>query len=349
MNLSEIKNLLLRKDPSFWIQLDLLTRQSTEFDELIYLSSLRRKAAVRGLLRPGAGDPPLRLAILGGCSLYPLHELLMHLLETAGVQCELFLGDFDNYVSEILDAHGALYQFKPQVVFLLPNAAHCRYPGALTDGREAAQAAAAAIVSQLLNLCHTVHNRTGADVVLGNFMLPARCDLGEYRTRILTSDWSFRKCVNLELGLNAPSFVSICDLEFLANRKGALAAEDARGWFESKQPCSPSFLVDICREVSHVILGLRTPSKKVLVLDLDNTLWGGVLAEDGLEGVEIGDTSPRGEAFKAFQRHIVSLKERGVLLAVCSKNDHALAIKPFEEHPEMLLRLDDFVSFKANW
>jgi FkbH-like protein len=78
-------------------------------------------------------------------------------------------------------------------------------------------------------------------------------------------------------------------------------------------------------------------------------LWGGVIGDDGLEGIEIGDTSPRGEAFKAFQRHILTLKQRGIILAACSKNDHARAIEPFEKHPEMLLRLDDFVSFQANW
>jgi FkbH-like protein len=107
--------------------------------------------------------------------------------------------------------------------------------------------------------------------------------------------------------------------------------------------------VDVCREAAQLILGLRSPPKKVLVLDLDNTLWGGVVADDGLEGIEIGDTSPRGEAFKAFQKYIASLKERGVLLAVCSKNDHARAIEVFDKHPEMVLRSGDFVSFKANW
>src|SRR5207302_7745185 len=111
----------------------------------------------------------------------------------------------------------------------------------------------------------------------------------------------------------------------------------------------PTLLVELAREAAHLILGLRAPPKKVLVLDLDNTLWGGVVADDGLEGIEIGDTSPRGEAFKAFQRYIASLKERGVLLAVCSKNDHARALEPFERHPEMVLRALDFVSFKANW
>src|SRR6516165_3024247 len=81
MNQSEIKELLIREDPSFWIQLDSLTGQSTQFDELICLSSLRKRALARGFSRPGSGDAPLRLAILGGCSLYPLHEVLTHLLD----------------------------------------------------------------------------------------------------------------------------------------------------------------------------------------------------------------------------------------------------------------------------
>ncbi len=96
-------------------------------------------------------------------------------------------------------------------------------------------------------------------------------------------------------------------------------------WFESKQPCSPALLVELAREAAHLIASLKRAPKKVLVLDLDNTLWGGVVADDGLEGIELGDTSPRGEAFKAFQKYIVSLKQRGVLLAVCSKNDFAKA------------------------
>jgi FkbH-like protein len=349
VNLNEIKDLLLQNDPTFWIRLKLLTEQATEFDDLIFLSSLRKKAATRRLPRPGAADAPLKLAILGGCNLYPLHELLTHLLETAGVACELLLGDYDNYVAEIMEPYGALYEFRPQVVCLLPAAQRCKYPGALIDARDAAQAAANAVARQVLQLCRTVHERTKADVLLANFMLPSRCDLGEFRTRTLTSPWNFRKWVNLELGLSAPPFVHVLDLEFLANRKGALAAEDARGWFESKQPCSPALLVDVCHEASHLILGLRTAPKKVLALDLDNTLWGGVVADDGLEGIEIGDTSPRGEAFKAFQKYILTLKERGVLLAVCSKNDYARAIEPFEKHPEMVLRSGDFVSFKANW
>ncbi|MBI3878953.1 MAG: HAD-IIIC family phosphatase [Verrucomicrobia bacterium] len=348
MNLARAKTLLIEGAPAFWTELRVLTEQAGGFDDLIFLSSLRKKAVARGL-KPAAAGAPLRLAILGGCSLYPLHELLTHLLAVAGVACELFLGDYDNYVAEISEAGGALYQFRSEVILLLPGAQRCKHPGALTDPPDAVRAEAHAFAAQLLDLCRVAHERTQAEVLLGNFALPARRDPGPFRSRALASDWSFRKLVNLELGVRAPAFVRLCDLEFLAHRHGALAAEDARGWFESKQPCSPALLVDLAREAAHLILTLRAPPKKVLVLDLDNTLWGGVVADDGIEGIELGDTSPRGEAFKAFQKYVASLKERGVLLAVCSKNDHARAFEAVEKHPEMVLRPADFVAFTANW
>jgi FkbH-like protein len=231
----------------------------------------------------------------------------------------------------------------------MPSEKRCKYPGKLTDAREMQQGEAKRAVDSLLELARKLHDKTQGEVIMTNFMLPARHDLGAYRSRSLGSDWSFRKWVNLELGLNAPSFLHICDLEFLANRLGGVRAQDDRAWFESKQPCSAALLPDVAREVVHLMSTLRRAPKKVLALDLDNTLWGGVVADDGIEGIEIGDTSPRGEAFKAFQKYIASLKERGVLLAVASKNDHAKAAEVFQRHPEMILRLDDFVSFKANW
>ena len=349
MTLPVLKQLLLASDPAFWDGLATATAATARFDELSFLSSLRKKAVARGLARPDVQPVPLRLAMLGGCTLFPLHELTVHLLDSAGLQVELFVGDFDNYVAEITEEGSALYEFKPDMVFLLPGAQRFRYTQPLIDSRSTVQAAAEHLAGELLDLCRTVHERAGAEVMLGNFLLPGRHDPGAYRSRTLASDWSFRKWINLELGLNAPSYVRICDLEFIGNRMGALVAEDMRGWFESKQPGSPALIVAVAQEIARLVHGLRSPPKKVLALDLDNTLWGGVVADDGLEGIEIGDTSPRGEAFKAFQRYARALKERGVLLGVVSKNDHAQAMEPFLKHPEMVLRAEDFASFKANW
>ena len=349
MNFERLKELLRSQDTAFWEELASRSIEAIEFDELFALCSLRKKAYAKGFVRAGPKSQPLRLALLGGCSLYPLRELVEHLLDARQIPCQLFVGEFDNYVSEIMEPAGKLYEFQPQCVFLLPSEQRCKYQGGLSDARDMQQAEASGFARQLLQLCQTVHERTQAEVVLANLMLPAHFDPGPCRSRTMGSDWSFRKWVNLELGLNAPPYVHVCDLEFLAYRRGALQMQDDRAWFESKQPGSPALLVDLSRELAHIVSSLRRAPKKVLVLDLDNTLWGGVVGEEGMEGIELGDTSPRGEAFKAFQKYILSLQERGVLLAVCSKNDHHKAIEPFEKHPEMLIKSRHIVSFKANW
>ncbi len=259
------------------------------------------------------------------------------------------MGDYDNYVSEILDADGALSAFRPEVAMLIPSERRCSYTGHLADPQPAQREAVRRTTDDLLRLCSVLFERSGTEVLLCNFPSPARFDLGAFRTRTLGSDWTFRRAVNIELGLAAPSYVHICDVDFLASRRGGLASRDDRLWFESKQPYSPDFMVEVAREIGHLVRGLRTSPRKVLALDLDNTLWGGVIGDDGLEGIEIGDTSPRGEAFKAFQSYVLSLRKRGVLLAVVSKNDHHRAAEVFDKHPEMVLRMTDLVAFKANW
>jgi FkbH-like protein len=342
-----LKDLLARRHPDFWPQLFERSRCAGTFDELLPLSTLRRRACALGFAPPALRT--VRLALVGGYSLYPLHMLVEHMLAAHGIGTELFLGDFDNYTAEMMDPESALHAFRPDIVFLLPSDRRCRYEGRLSDPPERQRSQAADLSAQILDMCRKFHERTRAEILLANFRLPTAFDPGPYRVRTLGSDWSFRKLVNVELGLNAPPCVHICDVEFLAYRRGGLAANDDRAWFTSKQPCAADFLVDLAREAAVEIESIRTGPRKVLVLDLDNTLWGGVVGDDGLEGIEIGDTSPRGEAFKAFQKYIRTLIDRGVLLAVCSKNDHHKAMEPFLKHPEMVLKPDDFVSFKANW
>ena len=350
MPCGDLKELLLKNDSAFWTELLQRTMAAADSEEIFQLAAFRKKARLRNLPNPKAvAAEPFRLALIGGYSLYPLCELIEHLCDAAGFPCELWRGEYDNDTAEIMEAGSALHAFGPQIVLWLPSEQRCRYSGRLTVAREIQQAEAGRFVHGLIDLAETLHRGTRAEIVVANFMLPARYDLGAFRSRTLGSDWSFRKWVNLELGLQAPPFLHVCDMEFLAYRQGGLHARDDRAWFESKQPCSSQLLGPLAREAVHLIGTLRQAPKKVLVLDLDNTLWGGVVADDGIEGIEVGDTSPRGEAFKAFQKYIKSLKERGVLLAVCSKNDQVRAEEAFAQHPEMVLRLDDFVSFKANW
>jgi FkbH-like protein len=346
---AQLKTLLNAQDPAFWPRLRAASAAADDCADVLALSTLRRRALARLPAPPDVPARPLRVALIGGYSLFPLQELVTHLLAMDGHAPELFTGRFDNDTTEILDAESDLYGFRPDVVVMLPSHRRCAYTGALTDAAADVRRQVDAVSGFLLDQCRRLHDRSGAAIVLSNFALPSACDPGPFRTRTLASDWSFRKAVNLQLGLDAPAAVHICDTEFMACRRGTWASEDPRGWFESKQIGAPALLLDIAREVVRIVRALHTPPKKVLVLDLDNTLWGGVVGDDGVDGIDIGDTSPRGEAFKAFQTYVRSLTARGVLLGVCSKNNPETAREPFERHPEMALRLDDFVAFTANW
>ena len=123
---------------------------------------------------------------------------------------------------------------------------------------------------------------------------------------------------------------------------------DPKNNFISKIPYSEEGQCQVASELSRLITSIMTPNKKCLVLDLDNTLWGGVLGEDGLKGIQIGN-SYQGENYKRFQRYLKNLKKRGILLAINSKNNIEDVKECFKEHPEMILKLNDFVNIKANW
>jgi len=351
VGLDDVRELLGQRSEEIWPALRSATRNATDFSEVLALATLRKKAVRAGI--PGGADKTIRLAIVGGSSLYPLHELVQQMIgagsSTGWWDTELWKGDYDNYISEILDPDSELYAFKPDVIFLIPSNQRCTYHGSMTDAPELQRAEAAKTAEDLLSLCRTAHERSGAEVILANFMPAAEFDPGPFRVRTLGSNWSFRKLVNLEIGLNVPSYVHVCDAEFLATRRGVANCHDPRAWFETKQLYSSDFAVDIAREVAGIVASLHRSSKKVLALDLDNTLWGGVIGDDGMTGIEIGGTHPRGEAFRQFQVAIASLAKRGVVLAVCSKNDYKNAAEPFEKHPEMVLRLKDIASFQANW
>jgi len=309
---------------------------------------MRRRALAKKVIQlPLKGR---KVAVIGGSNLRPMVDLIAHFAHVLGdVHCDLWVGDYDNYHSEILNPGSDLYEFGPELVLVLPAERRVVFDGPLASSRADQNAAVEKVVDDLLSLFATIRERSGAEVITGNFRLPPYFDPGPMRSTSLASEYGFRKAVNQELGVRLPSYVHLCDIEFLSNRRGNLEGVDDRTWFESKQPFASGLLVDVAREFAHVLANYATAPKKVVVLDLDNTLWGGVIGDDGLEGIELGTTSPRGEAFRAFQLHLLELSKRGVLLAVCSKNDLDKAVEPFEKHPEMVLRMKDIVSFKANW
>jgi FkbH-like protein len=142
--------------------------------------------------------------------------------------------------------------------------------------------------------------------------------------------------------------VLIVDAEHLASLAGLANWFDDRLWYHAKYPCHPRHLTTLAQEFTRIALAAQGKLIKALVLDLDNTLWGGIIGDDGVEGISIGGIG-HGEAFRDFQRYLKVLQERGIILCVCSKNEESNARLPFMHHDGMVLKEEDIAVFYANW
>jgi HAD superfamily phosphatase (TIGR01681 family) len=141
----------------------------------------------------------------------------------------------------------------------------------------------------------------------------------------------------------------VLDVNALAGLVGQSGWSAGRYWYAAKYPFATGMIPLYADNVMRILAAQMGRSRRVLVLDLDNTMWGGIGGDDGIEGLALGNGSALGEAHSALQRMALSLKERGIILCVSSKNDEAIALDAFRNHPEMILKEDDIVAFRINW
>ena len=183
-----------------------------------------------------------------------------------------------------------------------------------------------------------------------NFPLMDDGSFGQYGNKTGDSFLFQQRKLNFLLmqGCQNVKNVYIIDLDALQSICGREKFSDPKLYYIAKMPVSVDVLPEVAKKVIDQIQALRGIAKKCLVLDLDNTLWGGVIGDDGLSGIQIGELGT-GHAFSDFQAWLKQMKNRGMLLAVCSKNNEPAAKEPFEKHPEMILRLEDISMFVANW
>jgi FkbH-like protein len=318
-----------------------------DYSALLRLSRTGERLAAEPDLN--ASLVPVRVAVLSSATVDFLLPILKGSLLRTGLRPTVFVTPYGQVVTSLLDPTGPLARFQPQVTLIASAPAHLPGWPLLGTSLEGVQQHVDEVCRSLLEPCATFHERTGSEIILDNFHAFDWRVAGNLGAKLPGDPTSFVRRLNLALGDRAPRFVHINDVDALAARHGLATWFDERYWHLAKQPVSFGCVPDYCRSLASVIGAVLGRTKKCLVLDLDNTLWGGVIGDDGLAGIQIGEGSAEGEAFKAFQLYVKQLKERGVLLAVCSKNDDAIARSAFTNHPDMTLRLDDFVAFKANW
>jgi FkbH-like protein len=329
-----------------WQTLVEQSRSATNYTEFVSLCRWHKRL---GSPTNGTGRKIVRIALLGGASTEMIESPLWLAVEAVGLGCQIHRSDFNTLAAEMLDAESATAAFEPEVAVIVTTPANLPMWPSPGDGLERVRQLADEACNYWLDLCARLHDHTGCEIILNNFhQLPTR-PFGNMAAKLPWDANNFMRRINLELGARAPAYVHINDVESLAAQHGVRQWFDTRYWFHAKQPVSFECLVPYVRNTARIVGALFGRTAKCLVLDLDNTLWGGVVGDDGYDGIVFGEGDAVGEAFKAFQEYILMLKQRGVLLAVCSKNEETNALAPFTQRPDMVLNRDDFVSFKANW
>jgi len=213
-----------------------------------------------------------------------------------------------------------------------------------------AEAAVSGAIAYLRQLIHAFRSTTRAAILVQTVAAPPERLFGSFdRRQSGTPSWlAARFNDRLANDVVGPG-VTVFDVEALAMQVGLASWYDVNQYLTARLPFAAEHVPLYSEHLLRLITAIRGRSRKVLALDLDNTLWGGVIGDDGIDGIRLGQGDPRGEAFLDFQRAARALKQRGVLLVICSKNDESVALKAIREHPEMVLRENDFSAFQINW
>ena len=263
----------------------------------------------------------------------------------SGLALEIFEPDFGQYFNETLNPAAELHARGCDVVILAPDHRALGVRAFSDTPREDVEAE----IARWSSVWDAVR-RTASPIVLQlGFAAPGTDPLGHLASGLDGSRRSMIAAINQGLAhAAAAADVGFVDTQLLAARFGMDAWFDDRGWYMAKMPYAPEALPVMARHTVAALAARLGYSRRCVVLDLDNTLWGGVIGDDGLEGIVLGGGTA-GEAYQDFQVALKELTGRGIVLAVASKNDPEVALRPFREHPEMILKEDDIAAFVANW
>ena len=289
---------------------------------------------------PGLNTKPIHLLLLGSSTLDHLLPGLRVGALRHGLWLNVTVGDYGQ-----TDLDGA----KPDIVLFAFDARHALAGLDASHDQPAATQALDAAAAGIAALWHAAQ-AAGASVLQQTILPVFPPQFGNNEHRLPGSRAAGVAALNARLKTAADAAaVDLVDIATRAARDGIAAWHDPMLWHRAKQDIHPAAAPLYGDLVARLLAARQGRSRKALVLDLDNTLWAGVIGDDGLEGIVIGQGSALGEAHLDLQQYAKDLTRRGIILAVCSKNDEANAIEPFEKHPDMILRRPDIACFVANW
>ncbi len=308
---------------------------------------------LRDKTRDKLGLTKFKLAILRSFTVEPIVPLLRAEAFTCGIDLEVHVGDFNTYVQDLLDGQSALYRFAPNAVVLAvrtDQAAPELWRDFADLAPEAAQQTVERVVRGYEQWIGAFRKHSQAALIIHSLEPPSTPSLGVLDSQSEAGQSGLIRQINHELRRIAAGFhgVYILDYDALVAHHGSEHWHDERKWLTARLPIAAGYLLQMAREWMRFIAPLSGRIAKVLVVDLDNTLWGGVIGEDGMAGIKVGPEYP-GSAYQALHRALLDLSRKGIWLAVCSKNNLDDAMEAIEEHPGMLVRAKHFAAMRINW
>lgn len=292
------------------------------------------------------GNPVLGVAILRNYTVEAIEPLLKYLAFKSGLEPKVTIGEYDNVRQEVLNIDSHVYASKPDVIVLSLLVEHLD-PGCLRSGWDPSRAREA-VLATLADLVQ----RSRALVMVNTLLPPLYFENALLAPAAAAHRVSQVRSINAEIRAFAAQHahqVFVIDWERILSALGEERSIDYRFWYMSRAPFKKDFLAHYAWEIVRAGRALKGRAKKCVVLDCDNTLWGGVVGEDGASGIKLDPFEYPGRCFYDFQKSILNLIDQGVIVALCSKNNEADALEVFDNHPHSLLRRNHLAAWRINW
>ena len=291
----------------------------------------------------------VKIALLGDTATQLLSQALRGTGYTEGLDLQIWESDFNQIERQVFDDTSELYEYQPDVIIIF-HSTHkllAKYNKLKPEERVGLAQARMELTEQVNS---KLKEALKSKVIYYNYNEIDDAVFGNYANKITSSFLYQLRKLNFELMQFAASQNNffICDISTIQNQFGKNSFFHSSVYINTEMVVALEILPAIAAQTIGLIKALNGKIKKCLVLDLDNTLWGGIIGDDGIENIQLGSLGI-GKAFTEFQYWIKKMQQRGIILAVCSKNTESIAREPFEKHPDMVLRMEDIAVFVANW
>ncbi len=293
--------------------------------------------------------PTFKVAVVGDTATQLLCTAIRGMGVERGYNIDLFEAEYNQVERQLLDPTSDLYQFDADFIVIFQSTHKLGEHHAMLNAEQQAS-----LADDRLNFLASVCENpalAGKKIIYFNYPEIEDTVFGSYANKVVSSFTFQVRKLNYELMQLSQQYQNlfICDIAALQNKLGRDQMFAANVYTSTEMILSMDALPYVASRVMDIVCAVKGQFKKCLILDLDNTVWGGVIGDDGLEGIHLGHGLGIGKAFTEFQMWVKKLTQRGIIICVASKNNEETAKEPFEKHPDMVLKLDDIAVFQANW